>query len=116
MTEKGTYSDPRCYACGPDATDKRVIDLLRELQAHSEELPSFAECMASWAEPAPVPFLREALDLRIAAILRESEIKPPKPYHEGRYSRLANRMADAINKHVPAPDVESDVLRRARSE
>ena len=81
MAEKGTYSDPRCYACSWTSDDETPRSTLAETKA-------------------------------VAAIL----LHGPKPYHEGRYNRLANRIADAINKHIPAPDVETDVLRRARSE
>ena len=49
---------------------------------------------------------------RTADELRER----PKPYHEGRYSRVMNRIADAINERIPAPDIEPEALRNARAE
>jgi len=85
MTEKGTYSDPRCYACRPLAPASNEIE--------DKRINAF---LAS-----------HGFDLLTATVTQRVEAS---------YNRFADRIAAALNKRIPGPDISSDVLRKARSE
>jgi hypothetical protein len=118
MSEKGTYSDPRCYACMPadeamgvtaTVTVKHYRTSGREPDIDNAMTVTIPEWLVKGA--ANPEGWREVDGVALPPITWAERGRI-----EGSYNRFADRIAEAINKRIPGPDVNNDVLRKARSE
>lgn len=88
MSEEGTYSDPRCATCGPPSRGPRPYHRGR-----------FAPNPPGWQEVDGVQLPPITWAERLASA-------------EAKYDVAMNKLADAVNARIPAPDV----LRNGRAE